>query len=600
MTKITFYGGVEEIGGNKVLVETEAGIVLLDFGRRMGFHGNFFAEFIQPRSKNALRDLCRLGVLPVINGVYSKQFIDATSMVADQNDMKKLPLKEASDYWKMKNIQPYNPKSSTIDAVFVSHAHFDHIQDISFLDPAILIHCTEETKIIAKAIGDVSTAGVDDQFYELKREQAITAKKEHYKTVFPKELEYSDIDTKVNNILDPRCGYDFTHEYLPRYRSYDTSATGKVKGIDFRLIPVDHSIPGACSVLLTLPDKKRLLYTGDLRFHGMKMTTIDDYVSQVGTKPDFLIIEGTRIDSTETLSEPEVQEHIKEDIKSAEGLVLLNFGWKDLSRFNVVYNASKAIKRTLVISPKLAYLLFEMYTNLPKIYPDPRDLENLKVYIKREDSLLYSKADYGKWKMGYLDFHGRNSAKGDKNIVRVAEELKCGGEVCKSTTPVFESGTSPVITKTWNLATHHLENGVKAYEIREKPSDYVLMFTPMDVNELFDLIPENNADWPKARYISASTEPFNDEMEIDEARFMNWLDKFAVAYEFETDAKEHKHFIRRHVSGHVSQPELLELITKLNPDVIMPIHTTNTELFTELLRPRKPTVPKYGVPITLN
>jgi len=43
MTQITFYGGVEEIGGNKILVESSAGTIILDFGRRMGFNGNYFA-----------------------------------------------------------------------------------------------------------------------------------------------------------------------------------------------------------------------------------------------------------------------------------------------------------------------------------------------------------------------------------------------------------------------------------------------------------------------------------------------------------------------------------------------------------------------------
>ncbi len=43
--KLTFYGGVDEIGGNKILLQTEDGSVLLDFGRRMGEYSKFFSEF---------------------------------------------------------------------------------------------------------------------------------------------------------------------------------------------------------------------------------------------------------------------------------------------------------------------------------------------------------------------------------------------------------------------------------------------------------------------------------------------------------------------------------------------------------------------------
>jgi hypothetical protein len=237
-----------------------------------------------------------------------------------------------------------------------------------------------------------------------------------------------------------------------------------------------------------------------------------------------------------------------------------------------------------------------MHYNFPDKYPDPRDSTNLKVYLKREDSLLYSKADYDKWKMGYLDFHGRNMAKKDKNLVRIAESLNCGGEKCDYTEPQVGPGIPPEYTETYDLATHHLENGIKAYEIREKLSKYVLLFTNMDVNELFDLIPSDSKA-PKAHYISASTEPFNDEMEIDESKFMNWLDAFGVSYEYEEDEKKHKHFVRRHVSGHASQPELIELINKLNPGRIIPIHTTKPKLFEELLQDKQVHIPKYGTTI---
>ncbi len=55
-------------------------------------------------------------------------------------------------------------------------------------------------------------------------------------------------------------------------------------------------------------------------------------------------------------------------------------------------------------------------------------MSNLRVYLKREGDSLYSKTDYDKFKMGYLHFHGRNVAKKDCNIVRIAERLGLGGD----------------------------------------------------------------------------------------------------------------------------------------------------------------------------
>ena len=599
MSSLTFYGGVEEIGGNKILLETHEGTVLLDFGRRMGLASKYYTEFLQIRSKNALRDLMRLGLLPPLNGIYAPHFIDTTGLLEEPTKVTKLPMDKASDYWKTTEVSPYNPASPGVDGVFISHAHFDHLQDVSFLDPAILIYSTQETKALAKAITDVSQTKVDQQFYELRRNQMIIEKSENYKTLFPGELDYKNETEKPKlEMLDEKTGYTFTHEYTPRYRTFITESEGNVKGIKYRMIPVDHSLPGACSVVLDLPDGKRILYTGDIRFQGSMGLSIDDYVQEVGGSIDVIITEGTRVENIDVLTESTISDEIRADIEKSEGLVLIDFGWKDVSRFNIVYKAAVANDRTMVIQPKLAYLLFEFYKTFGAPYQDPRAMDNLRIYLKREGGFLYSGVDYAKFKMGYLHFHGRNAAKKDRNIVRIAEKLGIGGKTDNTRNPLPEpkTGVPYPFQETYDLAVHHLINGIKAYEIREAPEDYVIMFSYWDSNELFDLIPQGDGVH-NTRYIRASTAPFNDEMVIDEGKFMKWLDTFKVTYDSETrDGK--KLFTRRHISGHASKTELEELIRKINPEMIIPIHTEHGEEF-EKLFPGQVQVPTYGQPLNL-
>ena len=600
MPKITFYGGVDEIGGNKILVETENGSVLLDFGRRMTYTQEYFSEFLQIRSKNALRDMIRLEILPKIDGIYAPHLVDATILFENAQVKNKVPVDQAPDYWKLDDVFPCNSESPAVDAVFVSHAHFDHIQDISFLDPVIPVYCSEVTKILAKAISDVSASHVDDQYYEINKKNTIKQKSANYKTLCPCECEYSEEKETEKPIMeDKKTKFKFTHECTPRYRSFQTNSEGQIKGIVYRMIPVGHSLPGACSVLLTLPpDGKRILYTGDLRFHGANEISIDEYVEKVDGPIDIMITEGTRIDRPEVLTEKDIATKISSDIEKAEGLILINFGWKDLTRFMTIYYSTKKNERTLVISTKLAYLLYEMYFNFPGEYPDSRTLPNLKVYLKREGNFLYSKADYSKFKMGYLHFHGRNIAKSDWNIIRIAEKLGIGGDPNNNANPLPDScDAEPYDYKEiYNLATDHLDNGIRAYEIRENPDKYVLMFSYWDANELFDLIPRDSESH-KTQYICASTEPFNEEMEIDETKFMNWLDFFKVKYESEiTDGK--KIFVRKHVSGHASKSELKELIEKINPTKIIPIHTTKSSSFEDLFGD-KIIFPKYAEAIDI-
>jgi ribonuclease J len=230
-------------------------------------------------------------------------------------------------------------------------------------------------------------------------------------------------------------------------------------------------------------------------------------------------------------------------------------------------------------------------------FADPRKMPNLKVYLKREGDLLYSKADYDKYSMGYLHFHGRNVAQDDRNIVRVAERLGVGGNPNNPKNPLPKTSEQEPYDyqELYKLATDHLDNGIRAYQIRQNPSKYVFMFSYWDANELFDLIPIDNNE--NTRFISASTEPFSEEMEIDEAKMVNWLDFFKINYDYERK-EEKKFFVRRHVSGHASQNELKELIEKINPKKIVPIHTNHPKLF-ENMFPGKVVLPKYSQPIEI-
>jgi ribonuclease J len=595
-TKLTFYGGVNEIGGNKILLQTTDGTVLLDFGRKMNTYGKFFSDYIQARSKNALRDMLRLGILPKINGVYTPHLVDMTVLFENTEVSGKVPLEEALDYWKTTDVCPCNSERPAVDGVFVSHAHFDHIQDVSFLDPCIPVFCTEKTRVLAKAMTDISVSGVDDQYYKMAKKVTIKQKPVLFKTLCPGECACSEEKEEEHPIIeDPKTKFKFTYDIAPQYRAFNTAVEGQIKGIKYKLIPVGHSVPGSCSVLITLPDGKRLLYTGDLRFHGAGEVSIEDYVASVGGAVDVLITEGTRVGSEDVLTEEQVGRDIAADFGRSEGLVLVNFGWKDLTRFKTVYEAAKANGRTLVISPKLAYLLYEMHQSFPNEHQDPRTMPNLKVYLKREGDLLYSKADYDKYKMGYLHYHGRNIAQDDRNIVRVAERIGIGGNPNnpKKPLPQTSEGEPYDYQEIYSLATHHLDNGVRAYQIRQSPSQYVSMFSYWDANELFDLIPLSGSH--KTRYVSASTEPFSEEMEIDEGKMVHWLDFFNISYDYELKDKQ-KIFTRRHVSGHASKPELKELIEKINPAKIIPIHTEHCNLFQEMFK-EKVVLAEYAKPI---
>ncbi len=77
-------------------------------------------------------------------------------------------------------------------------------------------------------------------------------------------------------------------------------------------------------------------------------------------------------------------------------------------------------------------------------------------------------------------------------------------------------------------------------------------------------------------YLRAITEPHSEEMEISEERFVNWIKHFNM------QGLKNDKFERAHISGHISGKELVEFIKKIQPEIVIPIHTEFPEEFKKM------------------
>ena len=120
--KLTFHGGVAEIGGNKILLEDGDARLWLDMGQPFSYGEDFFVDpYLQPRARFGLRDHFALDLLPKIPGLYSQEALAPTDFA-------------------------WTPP--TFSGIAISHIHFDHVSQLQFADPDIPVFLGEGTRIM--------------------------------------------------------------------------------------------------------------------------------------------------------------------------------------------------------------------------------------------------------------------------------------------------------------------------------------------------------------------------------------------------------------------------------------------------------------------
>ncbi len=358
MPSLTFYGGVNEIGGNKILLEAESTKIFLDFGMSFKIANTYFAEFLQPRKCSALADFFELGLLPDIKGIYREDYLKHMGRPEEER---------------------------SVDAVLLTHAHADHAQYIHFLRTDIPIYCTKATKIILQAVEETGRNPLSDLITACDAFTFYTTKKGNLSRVTRKNTDF--VHERMFHVMEPRD-------------------TVKIGSLEIEMVPIDHSLPGACGYIIYY-DEGNLVYTGDIRFHGSNQALSKKFVEKAkAAKPKWVISEGTRIDSTQKDSEEGVKEEITQLIARAKGLVFVEHPIRDLDRVNTIFEAAKTNKREFVVTLKLAHLIEALGALAPF------SLSDVKILVPKKSWGLISKEgidaklveqDYATWEKAFIN-----------------------------------------------------------------------------------------------------------------------------------------------------------------------------------------------------
>jgi ribonuclease J len=290
--------------------------------------------------------------------------------------------------------------------------------------------------------------------------------------------------------------------------SFRTGDKVKVGSIEVEPVHVDHSVPGAYGYVIHT-SQGAVVYTGDFRAHGTApQLTRDFVVAAKSADPIAMITEATNTTGASPSSEPIVEEKLTGVIGQARGLVLADFARADVDRIRSFYNAAKANDRKLGVSLKQAYILRKLSKD-PHLDVPGADDKGILIFKR-------SKKRYYNWESEIIDSHDN-----------VADSEEMG----------------------------NLQNEV------------VLACSLYNMEELVRIKPSG-----ESCYILSGSEPFNEEMEIDFAKLLNWLRHYGLPQ------------YHIHVSGKIMPLELRDIIKEIDPKRVFPIHTEDPGLFAKFCR----------------
>ena len=419
------------------------------------------------------------------------------------------------------------PRVGSISAVFVTHSHLDHAGAIGLLRPDIPIVAGALTAVTLKAIQDSgkNEIGIESVYASVRRVDRIRnvqilRSSEH---VLGRDLHVVE-RTWSPNFED---FWDSLPGQTEKSRKTYTAGTlhREPADLDYKSSPVDHSVLDARGFVIST-QRGNVVYPGDFRMHGSRGILTNQFVDMAKSpRPYALFLEGTNAGSSrqETTTEEDVKRNARDLVAGlGHDLVIADFGARNIERLQTFLGVARENTRNMVVTTKDAYLLLAMNT-VDHTIPLPGD--DISVY----DS---PKAQEGRWEQQVIErFSGATTSPGD---------------------------------------------------IRDSPGEYILAFGFFDIKHLVDLRPKGG------HYIYSSSEAFTEEQEIDLRRLNEWLARFGMTrHGFDFDANGRPTFPGGpgglHASGHAAAADLVEIARKLNPEVIVPVHTTNPQWFVEEL-----------------
>jgi ribonuclease J len=327
MPSLRFYGGISEIGGNKILVEEAGKSIFLDFGKNFARESEYFDfPFMQAYY---IPDLINVGAIP-----YHKE---------------------------MEGLYRNTPGIPTpINGVLISHAHADHFGYVSLLNKGTKIYLGKVTKEIVDIRSETYREYWHNVLDHLSFETFTTRNGERE---VAKDLEFKAIH--VDHSIPAAYGFLIQAGNTTVAYTGDLRLHGHVSRYTWEYIRELERRKGEIDALIC---------------EGTYIEREEDPFLR-SFENEFLRRMGKRAPIRRKIlceTEDDIIEKMGEIVERMEGLVLIETSTADVDRIRTVWKVANETERYFIIDDRQAYIIQELGERT-----DIRDLPTLR------DSLVY-------------------------------------------------------------------------------------------------------------------------------------------------------------------------------------------------------------------
>lgn len=294
MTKIHFYKGMRTIGGTVIEIETDKSRCLFDFGI---IYQNELDSQVKIRENSLVGDYVKIGILPMIHGIYKEKDIEGISLKS----------------WKAEGKKVF---------FVISHMHIDHMEALGLLAEEIPVYMSKESLMLYEGISEVSA-----YFHRIK--------KNCIGIPFDKIYTAGDISFRaiaIDHDVPGACGFEIITQ------DGTISYTG-----DYRLHGMHPD--------RTMDFARKVCKTDVLITEGVTASFMEGDLKDLPSLNCMEIIP----------EEENLIEEIKNKAVMVQGLVFLNIYERNTERAYRLMQILTGAGKRMVMEPELAYFIYKFY-----------------------------------------------------------------------------------------------------------------------------------------------------------------------------------------------------------------------------------------------